>query len=380
MARSPAFLPHPHPHPTRLGARQPARPLAAAALASALALALALHAWGGLHVAWPRAVGSLRLVDREALLDGFEVDPWPDPALWIAGEGGGWRPSRCRARSGARSLRAFAGPAGAPEPDCQAPVAPGATSTAVLVLDLRAATDANRLDLIWELWPRLNAAPDAGLALFLRVPRADGGVERVPIFGATALADGWIYPVRQLDLRNLVDIRDPRRVYDLRGGRWAIEWVASAPAGAPPGGGVAIDDVRLAWEPDLVFPTPTPRTVVPPTASSTPVLPTPTDPPTLEPTPTPVPATATASASATRAPDETPRPHRLYLPVARRDPPPTPTPTPDWTATAPSTPATPGTPEPATATPGAGPLRPQGYLPAVDASAPRDDAYPAPGP
>lgn len=333
-------------------AKRPSRPAARAAL-PAIALGLALAC-----VPAAARLESLGRADRDALLDGFERDPWPDPGLWWVAPDAGWRPSACRARSGERALRAFAGPAGAPEPPCDAPVAPGAVSAAVMILDLRAATTANRLDLSWEMWPRLHPAPGAGLVLFLRVPRPEGGDERIPIFGATAQAEGWVYPVRQLDLRNLVDVRDPRRVFDLRGGRWEIEWVAAAPAGAPAGGGVAIDDVRLVWEPDLAVPSPTERPIPTAGPTRTPTRPTETPAPTDEPTPTRAPASATPTA-----------PGALYLPMARRDPP---EPTADASATHAA-----GTSEPtAVATETAAPLR--RYLPALGASPPDPEPYPPP--
>lgn len=342
-------------------ARRPANrgsPAAArvAALAALLAALASLPA-AGLLAALDRA-------DRDALLDGFERDPWPDRGLWQVADDSGWRPSACRARSGARSLRAFAGPAGDPEPPCDAPVAPGATSAAVMILDLRAAALANRLDLAWEMWPRLHPAPGAGLVLFLRVPLPEGGHERVPIFGATALAEAWVYPVRQLDLRNLVDVRDPRRVFDLRGGRWEIEWIAAAPAGAPAGGGVAVDDIRLVWEPDLAVPSPTVRPVETASPTRTPVPPSATPAPTVEPTPTRAPTAAPTAG-----------PAAIYLPVTRRDPPPP-------TATAGPSTGTPATAEPSTPTPTptATPTPHRRYLPMVEAREPDGAPYPPPGP
>lgn len=337
-----------------------------------VAIALAVAALTHLPASALRLV-ALGRTDRDALLDGFERDPWPDPGLWRVADDAGWRPTTCRARSGARALRAFTGPRGSAEPACDASVAPGAVSTAVMVLDLRAATDANRLDLSWEMWPRLNPADDSGLALFLRVPRPGGGVDRVPVFGATALADGWVYPVRQLDLRNLTDVRDPRQVFDLRGGRWEIEWVAAAPAGAPPGGGLAIDDVRLIWEPDLAVPSPTQRPFHTATPTPTPTEPTATLEATREPTPTRA-ATPTATAAGLR----------IFLPVARNDPPPEATPTATSTEAG-GTPSATGEPSAmpsASATdvpPSPTPPAARCYLPAVAASEPPvGAAYPAP--
>jgi len=363
MART---LPHAWPAPT---AGSP--PAIAAALAVVLVLA------GLTSAATAVRLGVMGRADREALLDGFERDPWPDPGLWLVADDAGWRPSACRARSGRRALRAFTGPRTAAEPPCDAAVAPGSASAAVMVLDLSAADDANRLDLSFEMWPRLGEAPDAGLALFLRVPRADGGFDRVPVFGATAMAEGWVYPVRQLDLRNLVDVRDPRRVFDLRGGRWEIEWVAAAPSGAPPGGGLTIDDVRLIWEPDLAVPSPTERPIQTVAPTSTPTSPTATRMPTREPTPTRA-ASPTAIATATAI--------RLYLPVARRDPPePTPTASPTGAGGTAEPPTAEPTAEPsATATsepPTATPMPARCFLPALAASEPAlGGSYPGPSP
>lgn len=280
-----------------------------------------------------RAGAPARAQDGVVLLDGFEVDPWPDPGLWrVPGEGGMW-PSDCRARSGRRALRAFGG-----GPDrggaCDAPVPAGTTSAARLRLDLRAAAEAHRLDLYFEIWARMPAGEDAGLFLWLLVPR-ESGVERVPIFGATGAGGDWTYPPRRLDLRNLVDVRDPSIVYDLRGGRWDIEWVARAPDGAPAGHGFYVDDLSLVWEPAPAFPSPTPY--VPPTSTvtATRVPPSATPSPTVEPTPTALPTEPPAPA--------------LYLPLAFRTwPEPTATATPGAET---PTPGGPTTPPGATATP-----------------------------
>lgn len=343
------------PHAIRASRREAAR---AVVLALLMALACAPAAASRL--------AALGRADRDALLDGFERDPWPDPGLWRVASDATWRPSACRARSGARALRAFAGRADVPEPPCDAPVEPGAASAAVMVLDIQAATTANRLDLSWELWPRLHPAPGAGLVLFLRVPLPDGGYERVPIFGATALADAWAFPVRQLDLRNLVDVRDPRRVFDLRGGRWEIEWVAAAPAGAPAGGGIAIDDVRLVWEPDLAVPSPTERPIETPSPTRTPTRPTATPDPTDEPTPTRAPASATPAGAGA-----------VYLPVARLDPP---EPTADPSATRETGTPDPTVPATSTPTPTPSPAPFRRFLPALEARPSEHAPYPEPPP
>lgn len=318
-------------------ARGPRRVRVAAALALALAAAPAA-ARGGPAPAAEAARSDVRFV-----LDDFEDPTWPVPALWSAPAGATtqWRPSACRARRGQRALRAFAPPGG--DAACAAAVAPGAVATVWLHLDLRAATAAHRLELDFETRFLLAAADGAGLVVWLLLPGSAGAPERVPVFGATGDSGAWTEPARHLDLRNLVDIRRPGAVYDLRGGQWTLEWTAAAPQGAPPGGGVEIDDLSLVWEPDPSFPTPT--RLAPPTATATrpPPTPTPSPVPTVEPTPTAAPPTATPTGA------------RAYLPLVRLDPPPTPTPTDTPSATptaAPSdTPTPDGTaPAPTTAT------------------------------
>ena len=266
-----------------------------------------------------------RLGDVRFVLDDFEAAAWPDPTVWtVPAAATTWRTSGCQALGGRRGLRAFAPPGTSPDAPCDAAVPPGASSTAFLHLDLRAAGAANRLELGFDVWFRLGAAEDAGLVVWLHVPRPGGAVDRVPIFGATGDTGAWASPQRYLDLRNLVDVRNPAAVYDLRGADWTLEWTAAAPAGAPPGGGVFLDNVALTWEPDLSYPTPTARPTLPPTATIPRPTPARTATPTDEPTPTDIPPTDTATPPAGRA----------YLPLVRHDPQPTATATVTVTVTA----------------------------------------------
>lgn|GEM_PF-5814165 len=282
-----------------------------------------------------------RLRDVRFVLDDFEAAAWPDPAVWtVPAAPTTWRTSGCHALGGRRALRAFAPPATSPDAPCDAAVPPGASSTAFLHLDLQGAGAANRLELGFDVWFRLAAAEDAGLVVWLHVPRPGGAVDRVPIFGATGDTGAWASPQRYLDLRNLVDVRNPAAVYDLRGAAWTLEWTAVAPTGAPSGGGVFLDNIALTWEPDLSYPTPTVRPTLPPTATVPRPTPIRTATPTDEPTPTDVPPTDTATPPAGRA----------YLPLVRHDPQPTATATATATqtvtATATSTADPNGTPTP----------------------------------
>jgi hypothetical protein len=160
-------------------------------------------------------------------------------------------------------------------------------------LDLTGAAAATRLELAFELWLGFTDGTDSGL--FIRLLAPDGaGTKAVPVFGATGVAGRWAYPHRQLDLTSLVDIESPTDVYDLRGTRSILEWTAIAAQGAPPAGGVFIDDVNLIWEPDPAVPTPT-----------------------LRPTSTPAPTrTATATLAATSTSTIQPTRPPAYLPVA----------------------------------------------------------------
>lgn len=350
--------------------RRRAIALVAAALAAASGVARGV-ARGSAAPAAERGRADVRFV-----LDDFEAAGWPLAGLWTAppDAASGWAPSACRARRGQRALRAFAPRAA--DAACDAAVPAGAASTAWLHLDLRAAAAANRLELGFEARFALAAADGAGLVVWLLVPAGGGAPRRVPVFGATGDSGAWVDPARHLDLRNLVDIRQPGAVYDLRGGQWTLEWTAAAPAGAPPGGGVEVDDLSLVWEPDPSFPTPT--RLAPPTATATPRPPTatPTAVPTIEPTPTAEPPTATPTGG------------RAYLPLVRLDPPPTPTPTetptetptPDPAASAQPTatpdpatppPAVPTASSPAAAPPGRRPSAARPPSPAVLSSARR---------
>jgi hypothetical protein len=272
---------------------------------------VALAAWAGAaergaHADRRTAAAAIPAVPQSwALLDGFERPDWPDPGLWLVPDEltSMWRPSVCQARSGLRSLRAFGGARSRPEVPCGDGVPPGTMSHIVMLLDLRAARQATRLDLFFDLWLNLTAAQDAGVFVHLRQPQPDGGIRRVPVFGATAQSGLWAFPMRRLDLMNLDDISNPGPPIDLRGGTWALEWSAYAPGGAPPGGGAFLDNVSLVWEPDPAVATPTVR----PTATATP---TPTD--TRRPT-----ATATRTATRTVTPERTPSGRRAFLPDLR---------------------------------------------------------------
>lgn len=351
-----------------------------AALAAALALGVGTATGqrpssepAGLRAADENA-SALGRLDRAHVLDDFERDDWPDPALWTrpAPPAQTWRTSACRAASGRRALRAFwgsgAGPgSGAGEAPCNAPaVAPGASESVIeLQLDLRGAATAHRLDLEFELWlglPVATGGTGAG-ALFidLLVPKGSA-VEPVTVFGATGAGGAWTYPIRRLDLTALVDVSMPVDVYDLRGGLWTLRLraVPSSP-GAPSIGDVYLDDLRLVWEPDLSVPTPSPR----PISSATP-LPTETSTPTRRPSETPEP-TPTAEPS--------PVALAAYLPwLARAHPSPAPSPEPSVTPTpdGSSTPTTPGpgdTPTPsASATPSASPSPTSSATPSATAT------------
>lgn len=329
--------------------------------APARADARAAHA--GARSAAAPAVRQLT-ADADFALDDFEADGWPDPALWPAVDG--WRPSTCQAHTGRRSLRAFAPRDGQPDRACDAAVPAGAAATAALRLDLRSAGAANRLELQFEAWIRLNAGDDAGLVIWLEAPQPDGAMRRVPIFGATGDAGGWAYPTRHLDLRNLVDVRNPAVVYDLRGGVWTLAWTAAAPAGSPAGGGVFIDRLRLVWEPDASFPTPTP----PPSPTPSPTRPTATPRRTATPTEEPTPTDAPPPPTRTRAAGV------AYLPVLNRDPSPTPTPTSAPTATPTAT--TPSSPPPADTPPHAGTASPTATASPTDGATPPAGAGAAP--
>lgn len=179
----------------------------------------------------------------------------------------------------------------------------GTTSTTVQRLDLRGTRAVSRLELQFDVWMHLpggEAGSSGGLFVFLVAPAGGSGPPRVPVFGATGTPGEWVFPARQLDLMNLADITDPRKVYDLRGGDWRLEWQAITGAATAPGGGVFVDDVRLVWEPDAAFPTPTRGAGATVTASATATIaPSATAGPTAVPTGT---ATPSASATATRGP------------------------------------------------------------------------------
>lgn len=312
--------------------------------------------------------------EGRALLDGFETDPWPDPGLWTlpADTAPMWWPSSCRAKTGRRSLWAFGGPTVHGERSCDAAAPPGTSNVLVTNLDLTDTLEATRLDLYFDLWLEMPPGDEQGLFIHLLVPGDNGGTKRVPVFGATGIGGQWSFPARRLDLLALADIEDPDFVYDLRGDYWRLEWTAVAPDGTPRGGGLFIDNVELVWEPYPAVATPTVRpteTITPspsptktatrratPTASASPSSPPPGElflpllhklhpEPTETATPGAVTATATASASApatstptttatpTATPTATAAPHKLHLPMLRKDPEPTATPTATMTPT-----------------------------------------------
>lgn len=306
------------------------------------------------------------------ILDDFEDSSWPDPNLWqVSSEvAPTWWPSSCRARSGSRALWAFGGRIGTLEQPCGAGAPLASRSTLFQRLDLRGAEAASRLDLYFDLWLQMPPGDASGLFIFLHVPQPDGGVKRVPIFGATGLSGSWAFPSRKLDLLNLVDITAPGAVYDLRGAVWRLEWVGLAPEGSAPGAGLYIDDLILAWEPDPGITPPTPRPSAPPPSA------TPSASPTRVPSATP---SLTAKPSPSLAPSATPIAFgRTFLPLLVSFWPPAPTatatPTLDPLAThatetalalTPTQPPSPGpsptaTPSPTTAVePGPGPpIRP----------------------
>ena len=248
-----------------------------------------------------------------ALLDDFEDPRWPGPGvgLWRPPETGGgvvhWWPSTCRAHSGARSLWAFGGSGGLPRA-CDSTVPAGTRSTAIMNMDLRAATSETvRLDLMFDVWLGMPEGDNEGLFISLLLPQPDGTSRRVPVFGVTGTNRRWLYPARRLDLMNLVDINQPADVYDLRGGSWLFEWMAIAPTGTTPGGGIFVDDLYWVWEPDATVVAPTPR----PTASISPG-PTPTPAPTL----TRLPAPTIAPSPTSRPPTVTPESTRSNTPRA----------------------------------------------------------------
>ncbi|MFN2114336.1 MAG: hypothetical protein ACK2T6_01400 [Anaerolineae bacterium] len=283
-----------------------------------------------------------------APFDGFENPAWPDPGLWsLPNEPAAtWWPSGCQARSGERALRAFGAGRGDVELPCDAQVEEGAASTITMRLDLRNTSLATRIDLFFDLWLMLPQGDDQGLFVHLLVPIEDGGYESVPVFGATGSAGQWAFPSRMLDLMNLTDIVSPGQPIDLRGDVWYLVWTAYAPHGAPPGGGIYIDNVSLVWEPDPAVPTPTPWLTATPTASAT--------------------STATSTATRTATPTATPTPILLFVPRVLKEPPPTPT------ATPPATP-TPTTDETAVATSTAGAMPGE----TVEPTEPTESATPA---
>jgi hypothetical protein len=241
-----------------------------------------------------------------AVLDDFEDPRWPGPsfALWQVTAGSpnspGWWPSTCQARRGSRSLWAFGGPDGGGRA-CNSTVPHGTATSAILKLDLTQAVEAVKLDLTFDVWLGMKPADGTGLFIYLLAPLPNGGVQRVPIFGVTGTNRRWQFPVRRLDLMNLVDITQPKEVYDLRGSLSRLEWQAIAPEGTDPGGGIFIDDVTLVWEPNYVMPTPTPKA----TYIATPG-PSPTPRPSLTPLPslTPAPSPTFDLATVTPGPTE----------------------------------------------------------------------------
>lgn len=344
----------------RPGATTAARGLAAGALVGLFAAG----AWAWAAPAAPAAPAGV------LVLDDFEAAAWPDPALWLPGDAaaGQWWPSGCRARTGSRALWAFGRRADGVARVCGEAVAGGTSSVIGQRLDLRGARATSRLELQFDVWMQLPAGAggaQGGLFIFLVVPTDGGGARRVPVFGATGVPGDWVFPARQLDLLNLADITNPRQVFDLRGGEWRLEWQAITGAATAPGGGVFVDDVRLVWEPEAAFPTPTRGAVATATASaSTTPTPSPTAPASATatatarssatPTATGVAATPTASRTATVPPEATPTAGatavRAWLPLAFWELPPpteTPSPTPEASPTA----AAPGTPPVETATP-----------------------------
>ncbi|MFQ5460671.1 MAG: hypothetical protein ACE5EL_07750 [Anaerolineae bacterium] len=245
-----------------------------AVLAGAMCLAL----WG---LGGPEPVHTAGRLSPEvpsgwALLDGFEDPNWPDPGLWpVAPEKPPtWWPSTCHAKDGTHGLWAFGGRTARGEVPCGSPVPAGTSSSAVMRLDLTAATKASRLDLFFDLWlglpPAVTGSAPGALYVNLLVPEAGGARRRVTVFGATGRSGSWSYPPRRLDLMALTDISNPDRVYDLRGGEWFLEWLAVAPNGANAGTGAFIDNLALVWEPDPAVPTPTQRPSPAPKATASP--------------------------------------------------------------------------------------------------------------
>jgi hypothetical protein len=277
-------------------------------------------------------------------LDSFEDADWPDPDLWTLPNRvpPTWWPSSCQAKTGRKALWSFGGPTSRGELPCASAAPPNTAATLYMNLDLRSAATVSRLDLFFELWLGFAPGDDSGVFLHL-ITQDNGNIRRVPIFGGTNTNRLWAYPARQLDLTRVSDISDPAQVFDLRGGRWTMEWTALARAGAPAGGGAFVDDVSLVWEPDPAFPTPTTR----PTGTATPTA-----------TPSP---TASSTATATPAPPSYP----AYLPLVAQQailvaPTPTPTatstPEDEWTPT-PATPAAPDVSPTPTDLPTPGPSR-----------------------
>jgi len=248
------------------------------------------------------------------MLDDFEDPAWPDPKLWQldparpTGTVPSWWPSACQARSGSKALWAFGGRIGDIVQPCGAGAPLASVTRAVLNLDLRNAQLANRLELLFDVWMKLPPGDGNGLVINYLTTEADGSPRRAPVFAATGSSGVWTFPERILDLMNLADIADPRRVYDLRGRIARLEWVASAPGGTDPGAGVFIDRLRLVWEPDAALPAPTARPTTPPLSAT----------PSRSPMPS---STATLPVTATLPPSATPTKSGITLPTF------TPTPT-----------------------------------------------------
>lgn len=276
-------------------------------------LPLVLAVAGTLAAGGPRIVAGAppHLPLRTAaivMLDDFEDPAWPDPRLWQldparpTGTVPSWWPSACQARSGNKALWAFGGRIGDISQPCGAGAPLASVTRAVLNLDLRNAQLASRLELAFEVWMKLPAGEGNGLVINYLTTEPDGSLRRAPVFAATGSSGVWTFPERLLDLMNLADVADSRRVYDLRGRVARLEWVASAPGGTDPGSGIYIDRLRLVWEPDAALPAPTARPTAPPLSPT----------PSRSPTPT---ATATLPVTATLPPSATPTKSGITLPT-----------------------------------------------------------------
>jgi hypothetical protein len=253
------------------------------------------------------------------IIDDFEVDPWPDPLKWVfvgdlneplTDKQYYWAPSPCRAKSGARSLRAIGGGRDGSMLDCPANYPNGVVSSAILEIDLTAYAGAGVLNLLFDFWLNTRTETENGIApdgLFVNYVNISEQGEReiATIDGITStFPERFFDEPRLIDLIDAQEIYPPYRTFDLRGKRVLLEFlfVSSLEQSTLPEG-VYIDNLRL--DADLTAPTPT--TPTPVTATPTrDVTDTPTSPVTDTPTATSsITSTVTVTPTISVTPSET---------------------------------------------------------------------------